>query len=251
MEYKFTGGKQLHIFAIDTETNTYKNKFTSADAERVFNDPDTYISLKVDGENAAVMCRKAGELEFRQRIDNPKSLDGLVNIPDGKNPAEYGGHHYYYRLIQPDLVTGKGKRKSRVGPDIYDAIAKGQELKLFPQKPEVGYFRSVELVGDKHQKNVDGYPCQHALVFHGMNEMRDFPREFDKIAEIAKTEVYEGVVLMNRDKCYKIRLDLFPDSLFKKLQKSKKGKRDRVTTVSSPYLTREGILCLVGNGVRK
>lgn len=242
----------LHAFIPGRGLYEEGYKFTNDEVEEMMESEDTLFTVKVDGENAMLMRERDEEdktkwtWNFYYRQDNPKSMEGLKPLPEGAQPDVYESHHYFYRKLDRDLVTGKGKKKTSPGPDTYAAIQKAVDILGYlsdPNDEDCPDYVPCEWIGTKHQKNVDGYSCEHGIALHGFMSIENFPRTAEEIAKLAKTECYEGVVAMNpkTHRCYKIRLDMFPDSRFKKEKGNKKDKTTQITTLRSAIFWKGGM----------
>ena len=86
-----------------------------------------------------------------------------------------------------------------------------------PNGDDCPNFITAEWVGKKHQSNMDNILVDHAIVLHGTTKI-EIPRTFKEIEELAKVFSIEGVVLTSNrtGERFKIRFDMFQDSLWRK-----------------------------------
>lgn len=215
-----------HIFT--PGRGVYETGFANEAAARCFHNPNTIISLKVHGECAVLLKTKKQdgfEWIFATRYDTRGKKDpptGAIAVPnDSPQPSKYQDHHYWLIPLDKDLMTGRGKRKTAVGPDTYAAIAAGIASGDLPDAnhPDAPAYMSVEWIGRKHQGNVDCIDADHALTIHGstvLNHLLPVPRSREQVEALARVESIEGLVLYDpdTDERFKIRLDMFPDSRF-------------------------------------
>lgn len=232
----FNGGKMNHVFV--PGRGKYEEGYSCPEAKRCFLDPNTRISLKVDGE-CAMVVRQAGRWVFFRRQDNYKGSDETIEVPAGAQPASFDKHNYCFVKVSPDLVTGKGKRKSQVGPDTYQAIEQAVASGLLPDPTSEGCpeFVTVEWVGRKHQTNIDGWEFDHGLYVHGSSTL-EVERTRAAVEAMAKVEAIEGLVLEDpiTGQRFKLRLDMLPDSLF-----AARKKRGEKSTIKPKVAGPEGV----------
>jgi hypothetical protein len=248
----FNGGKMNHIWT--PGKGRYESTFANAAAERCFANPRTIISLKVHGECAVLLktpivpqpssaaaleqeedrqpppAKTLYEWTFATRYDTRGKKDppaGAIPLPVwsttgmmiGSQPAVYGDHHYWLLPLDPNLIVGKGQKKTYVGRDTYGAIAAGVASGDIPDPNDsiAPPFLSVEWVGRKHQGNVDCIDADHAICVHGstvLSHLLPLPRSLSQVEALAQTESIEGLVLYDPDTSerFKIRFDMvMPD----------------------------------------
>jgi hypothetical protein len=138
---------------------------------------------------------------FYMRRDRYKKKKGdlVTDIPEGVQPATFMKHEYSLLRLDENLVTGKGKKKSRPGPETYAAIERGIGEGAIPDPNSLGapQFISVEWVGRKHQGNVDDIDADHAIAVHSAQIYENPPRTREALEELAMTERIEGLVYMD------------------------------------------------------
>lgn len=211
-----------HVFAKDEKY--YQPTFTCEAAQRCFEDPSSIASLKVHGE--CCLLSRGGENNnewiFCTRYDaKEKPLpDNAVHVPDGAHPAKFQNHSYCFLPLDKDLIVGKGKRKTRPGPDTYASIAHGAANGDIPDPSDddCPAHITVEWVGRKHQGNVDNLDVDHGIYVHG-STIVDLPeRTFEAVQKMAQTISIEGVILFDAisGERFKLRFDCFPESVFAK-----------------------------------
>jgi hypothetical protein len=254
----FNGGKMNHVFV--PERGSYKNEFTSEEAERCFKDISTSVTLKVDGECACLVKTyyyTEFRWEFYRRQDNVKDIDpGTVEMPlfNGVQPSSFQKHNYSLVSLPKNHVTGKGGKRSEPGPETYAAIQKGMDECLIPDPnhPKCPNHITVEWVGRKHQSNMDNLPCDHAIAIHGFTKLvLPGERTYENMAQLATEMSIEGVVFESRKtgERFKLRFDMFPNSLWKQRKKAVCGKNkiavtDEATTVKPMIITSTKVLHL-------
>ena len=95
--------------------------------------------VKRDAETATLengnvtfdLIKENGKWIFYVRRDNytANTKDTVLSIPDGKQLDTYdqGGKEHFYQMLYlpPNLVTGRKKRRSNVGEEIYACISVG------------------------------------------------------------------------------------------------------------------------------
>jgi hypothetical protein len=252
--YDFNGGKLYHIFTTQSDPKgrnlQYTSVFTSEHAREAFTNGSTLV--KVDGECSA-LHKENGKWAFYWRRDNYKTRDGdiIVPLPDGKqlNTYDQGGKDHFYQLLycSPDFTTGKGKYISYVGKEIYECIYRGVEDGHLPDPKDGGgpEWITCELVGRKHQSNMDGVPYDHALVPHYAPFLPEIQIEsYEKLCEIVKTECIEGVIYRHPDGTrYKIRFEMVSDdTLWTQRKKNKRPSDNGATTIRPKVLTKDGLI---------
>ena len=248
-----------HIFV--PECGNYKNEFTSQEAERCFKDLSTSVTLKVDGECACLVKTCYDDSEFRwdfyRRRDNIKDIEhGTYQRPlfPGVQPSSYKKHNYSLVSLPRNYVTGKGNKHSEPGPETYAAIQNGIDKCLIPNPndPKCPNFITVEWVGRKHQANMDNTPCDHAIAIHGSTKIViPGERTYENIARLTTEMSIEGVVFESNKtgERFKLRFDMFPNSLWKQRKKAVCGKNkiavtDKVTTIKPEIITPTEVLHL-------
>ena len=274
----FNGGKLYHIFEAVKNPNAsgkwggsmiYTPEFTSAAAKEAFEDPNTTVLLKVDGECSCLIRETIEGPEgankqwgFYCRRDNFSGKEQTYPLPDGLQPSTYdqGGKPHSYCLIRLDelATTGqgpaqKGRKKpvpSYPGPETYAAIAHGVAAGLIPNPnaPDCPPHLTVEWVGLKHQKNADGLTIEHGIVPHQAPftpaiNLLFLPRTFEAVQAFFQREVLEGVILIHprTGERFKIRSEMFPDSAWDRLIEKKKPQDPAITTIRPMVLGNNGI----------
>jgi hypothetical protein len=259
----FNGGKMNHIFV--PERGNYKNEFTSEEAERCFKDLSTSVTLKVDGECAClVKTYDHSEYKFRwdfyRRRDNVKDIDpGTKQIPlfSGIQPDSFQKHNYSLVSLPKNHITGKGSNRSEPGHETYAAIQKGIDECIIPNPNDINCpnFITVEWVGRKHQANMDNVPHDHAIAVHGYTRVVLFgERTYENISQLATEMSIEGVIFESNKtgERFKLRFDMFPNSLWKQRYKLVCGKNkiavtNEVTTIKPMIITPTEVLHLEPN----
>ena len=224
----------------------YGTDFTATDAQNAFEDPETVMTLKTDGE-CAMLVRVASEDGvyrwcFHTRLDTrgkPFPPDH-VPVPEGKQPGTFDSGKALHTYCFIPLKEGKKKQK-KAHDETYGAIAQGVKDGRIPDPcaEDCPPFITCEWVGAKHQGGVDyitradGTVVNHAIVIHGTTEVEIMPRTRERVAQMAREIAIEGVVFQS--KCtgerFKIRFDRFQDSAFERAKKDTVGPK---TTVIKP-----------------
>ena len=183
-------------------------------------------------------------------------FSSTLPLPEGRQSAHYdqGGkvHNYCWLRVDRGWTTGKGMRKSAPGPDTYAAIDLAVKMELLPDPTDNNApdWITCEWVGTKHQKNMDGVPCEHALIPH----LEPFvpTLEFTTLKEFQELvckECFEGVVIIHSDGTrYKMRSDMAGECVWEQ-HYQKKGIDPGVTTIRPQVLTKDGLLTWKGEWV--
>ena len=245
--FDFNGGKLYHVFETESEGRDlrYIDKFLSDEAKEAFT--KGVGILKVDGECSAIH-KEDEKWKFYVRRDNFKGQGKILPLPEGKQLDTYdqGGkpHHYRFLYLSPEFTTGKGHRKSDVGKEIYACIAKGVEEGNLPNPSDsdAPEWITCELVGTKHQTNMDGVPCEHALVPHYYPFLPHVQvTSFEHFVDMAKTVCIEGVVFQHpttRTR-FKLRFNMMEQNMW---STTKKPQDAGVTDIRPRVLTPNGLL---------
>jgi hypothetical protein len=233
----FNGGKLEHVFKTkkDGRNVQYIPEFTSPEAKACFEDEGTVWFLKVHGENGMLVADEdKGAWVVYLRRDNykPSSPDvRTMPLPPGQQPDTYSSgvkeHHYIYVRLE-DAIQAKPSKKEKVVNETLAAVRNAVEAGFIPSVETAmernTKYISFEWIGKKHQGNVYGLECDHAIAPHHLQFiMRAGKATFEAIADSAKREQMEGVVLKSKTgKYYKIRYGNFPDSAWAKTSRISK-----------------------------
>jgi hypothetical protein len=213
-------------------------------------------------DNAAEPATSLYEWTFWTRYDSHGKKDpppGAIPLPvyddnddNAIQPAVYQDHHYWLVPLDRNFVTGKGKRQTLVGPDTYGAIAAGVASGDIPDAndPNAPPYISVEWIGQKHQGNIDQCTtADHAICLHGqvvLNHWFPLPqRSRHQIETLATTTLsIEGLVLYDPDtgERFKIRFDMFPNSLFARRQRN--NTKTTIPTIETTSIKPKAIVAI-------
>lgn len=243
----FDCNKMNHVFNVinlaserksnNFEPTQYINEFFSDHAKEAF--LNGKISLKVHGECCLLAINKNKWIflmrrEIRKKLpeepiifEKLKEIDDLpksffVTTPHGSNhlTSEILNRTYMLEYLHPDSKLGKG---------TYKVIENGIDQNLIP-KPEESKdnYISVEWVGNKHQGNVDDIKADHGLYIHGSTEININERTFENMQLFFQKECIEGFVFEHptTKERFKCRADMFNASLFEKMDKNNKNKKN-------------------------
>lgn len=252
-ELPFNTGKLYHVSGYEIDENgclVYTNECKSEAATRaLLHDPKL---LKVDGECSALHSERGPDEKsrwvFYARRDNYRGTWMCVPLPSGVQPALYdqGGkaHSYCLARMPFDHATGRGQKKDFVAATIYMIIARAVADGNLPDpNAHPGEWITCELVGRKHQNNVDGIPFDHALIPHRLPfTPQVYVKSFEDFEALARHECFEGIVLLDPETSerFKLRCDAIPGSLWNQ-RHGKKPSEPCVTTIHPQVLTVDGI----------
>lgn len=150
----FNGGKQLHIWKTDKDTDsdtaiTYLPEWTSEESQQAMlalRTGEATIKRKIDGSCGAIIRRPDGRWDIYQRYDDKKDKfkdgipEGYIPLPEGQNGQVQ--HHYYFKLLER---VQKKKGEQLIVRSLYEAVDR-TETKLTKD------YYSVELVGPNFNK---------------------------------------------------------------------------------------------------
>ena len=247
----YLGKKVEHIWKRDKE-GYYTGEFTSIKAKKCFDNEHTIVTLKTEGECAALILidhpEKINKKQwaFCQRLQNYNGHKTVIPIP--KSTLNSSRFHedtgYEYVMVSPKLVHQTGEKKSFVGRDTYKAIRAGVRFGLIPKPnsdncPE---FISVEWIGSKHGINADNVPCEHGIVIHGTTKVI-IQRNFKDMLNLSQKCSIEGIVIhaLDGDK-FKIDMKCFQDSRYE--QAKKLTINSYTTSIKPVVIVKEGVITL-------